>query len=81
MTATGLLRHEGSDWTAGLGFFLGEPLMTRTPGFSLPLLQSFLLIVLTNTDGAVSEPYNSVRVCGSQIISTDESQLTAMNRT
>jgi len=33
MTATGSLRHEGSDWTAGIGPFVGEPLMTRPPGF------------------------------------------------
>jgi len=33
MTATGSPRHEGSDWTAGLGPFVGEPLMTRPPGF------------------------------------------------
>jgi len=32
MTATGLLRHEGSDWTAGLGRFVGELLMTRPLG-------------------------------------------------
>jgi len=33
MTATGSPRHEGSDWTAGLGPFVGEPLMTRPSGF------------------------------------------------
>jgi len=33
MTVTGSLRHEGSDWTVGLGRFVGEPLMTRPPGF------------------------------------------------
>jgi hypothetical protein len=33
MTATGLPRHEGSDWTAGFGPLVGEPLMTRPPGF------------------------------------------------
>jgi hypothetical protein len=33
MTATGSLRHEGSDWTAGLGPFVCEPLMIRPPGF------------------------------------------------
>jgi len=32
MTATGLQMHKGSDWTAGLGAFVGEPLMTRPPG-------------------------------------------------
>jgi len=32
MTATGSSRHEGSDWTAGLGLFVGEPVMTRPPG-------------------------------------------------
>ena len=33
MTATASPRHEGSHWTAGLGPFVGEPLMTRPPGF------------------------------------------------
>jgi len=33
MTATGSPRHEGSDWTAGLGPIVGKPLMTRPPGF------------------------------------------------
>jgi len=33
MTATGSPRHEGSDWTAGLGPFVGKLLMTRPPGF------------------------------------------------
>jgi len=33
MTATGSPRHEGSDWTAELGPFVGEPLTTRPPGF------------------------------------------------
>jgi len=32
MTATGSPRHEGSHWTAGLGPFVGEPLMTRPHG-------------------------------------------------
>jgi len=41
MTAAGTPRPEGSDWTAGLGSCLGEPLMTRHPGYSLPPLQSF----------------------------------------
>ena len=39
---------------------------------SLPPLPSFLLILLTNTDGADSEPYNSVRVCNSETMPTDE---------
>jgi len=33
MTITGSPRHEGRDSTAGLGPFVGEPLMTRPPGF------------------------------------------------
>jgi hypothetical protein len=33
MTATGSPRHEGSDWMAGLGPFVGELLMTRPSGF------------------------------------------------
>ena len=36
MTATGSPRHERSDWTAGLGPFVGEPLMTRPPGYYPP---------------------------------------------
>jgi len=32
MTATGSPRHEGSDWTAGPGPFVGKPQMTRPPG-------------------------------------------------
>jgi hypothetical protein len=35
MTTTGPLRHEGSDWTPWFGPFVGEPLMTRSPGFYL----------------------------------------------
>ena len=44
---------------------------------ALPLLPSFLLIILANTDGLDSEPYNTVRVCNSDIIPTDEWQLRA----
>jgi len=32
MTTTGSPRHEGSDWTAGLAPFVGEPLMARPSG-------------------------------------------------
>jgi len=52
MTAAGSPRPEGSDWTAGLGSCVGEPLMTRPPGYSLPLLPSFH-DSLANIDGAV----------------------------
>jgi len=72
MTATGPPRHEGSDWMAGLGSFVGELLMTRPSGFSLPPLPSFLLILLPTMHGADSGPYNSVRVCSSEIIPTDK---------
>jgi len=41
----------------GLGSFVGKPVMTRPPGFSLPPLPSILLILLSNKDGADSEPY------------------------
>ena len=51
MTASGSLRPEGSDWTPGLGSSVGEPLMTRPPGSSFPLLPSFH-DSLTNIDGA-----------------------------
>jgi hypothetical protein len=53
MTAAGSPRPAGSDWTAGLGSRVGEPLMTRPPGYSLPPLPSFVLIPLANIDGAV----------------------------
>jgi len=33
MTATGSVRHKGSDWMTGLGPFVGELLMTMPPGF------------------------------------------------
>jgi len=41
MTAASSPRPEGSDWTAGLGSCVGEPLMTRPPGYSHPPLPSF----------------------------------------
>jgi len=44
MTAARSQRAEGSDWTAGLGSCVGEPLMTRPPGYSLPPIPSFVLI-------------------------------------
>ena len=46
MTATGSPRHEGSDWTAGLGPFVGEPLMPRPPGFTLHRLHPLLIVYL-----------------------------------
>jgi len=53
MTATGLPRPSGSDWTTVLGSRVGEPLMTRPPGYSLLQLPSFVLIPLAKIDGAV----------------------------
>jgi len=49
MTATGSLGPEGSDRTAGLGSFVGEPLMTRPPGLLLssPSLPCSGIIKLT----------------------------------
>jgi len=41
MTAAGLLRPEGNERMVGLGSSVGEPLMTRPPGYSLPPLASF----------------------------------------
>jgi len=35
MTATSLPRHEGSNWMAGFGPFLGKPLTTRPAGLTL----------------------------------------------
>jgi len=52
MTAISSPRPEGSDRTAGLGSCVGEPLMTRPPGYSLPPLPSFH-DSLVNIDGAV----------------------------
>jgi hypothetical protein len=43
MTATGSPRREGSDWTVGLGPCVGEPLMTRPPGFPLHRLHLLLI--------------------------------------
>jgi len=42
ITATDSPRPQGSGWAVGLGLFLGEPLMTRPSGCSLPWLQSIL---------------------------------------
>jgi len=52
MSATGSQRHKGSDWMAGLGYFVGEPFITRCTGFSLPPLPLFLLVLFANTDRA-----------------------------
>jgi len=41
MTGAGSPRYEASDWMAGLGFCVGEQLMTRPPGYSLQPLPSF----------------------------------------
>ena len=55
MTATGSPRPEGSDLTAELGSFVGEPLTTRPPG--LFLLSFFLLLttLFTNTEPNVKQ--------------------------
>jgi hypothetical protein len=42
MTGTVSPRPEGSDWTAGLGSFGGEPLTTRPPALFLPSFLSLL---------------------------------------
>jgi len=49
MTVTGKPRHEGSDWMAGLGPFVGETLTTRPPGF-YPLLAPSSIDSLANAD-------------------------------
>ena len=41
MSPAGSPRPDGSDWTAGLSSCVGEPLISRPPGYSLPPLQSF----------------------------------------
>jgi len=53
MTAAGSQRPKGSDWTAGLGSCVGQPLTTRSPGYCLPPHPSFILIPLGKIDGAV----------------------------
>jgi len=53
LTAGGSPQPNGSDWTAGLGSCVGELLMTRPPGYSLPPLPSFVLGSLANMDEAV----------------------------
>jgi len=52
MTATGSPWSKGSNWMAGIGSSVGEPLKTRCPGYSLPPLPSFHNS-LANIDGAV----------------------------
>jgi len=52
MTAVVSPRPAGSDQMVGLGACMGEPLMTRPLGYSLPPLPSFL-DSLANIDGAV----------------------------
>jgi len=71
MTATGSPSHwrdDCSPWS----FSIGQARSTASPRFSLSPLPSCLSILLTNTDGAESEQYNSVWVCSSEIIPTDE---------
>jgi hypothetical protein len=53
MTAAGSPRPDGSDSTAGLGSCVGELLMTRPPGYSLPPPPSFVLSPVANINGAV----------------------------
>jgi len=64
-TAAGSPRPEASDWTAWLGSCVGEPLMARPPGYSLPPLPSFH-DSLANTDRAVwrcSRQGNDISEC------------------
>ena len=70
MTATGSPRHEGSTWTTGLGPIVAN---RSDPGsWIFPSTASILSFIhLANTDGADSEPYESVRVCSWEIIPTD----------
>ena len=49
MTATGSPKHKESDWTAGLGPFVGEQLMSRPPGF-YPSSPPFSVDSLANGD-------------------------------
>lgn len=52
MTATGLPRYEGSDFTPGLGFSMYALLIRQSPFISLHHMQLFLES-LANTDTAV----------------------------
>jgi hypothetical protein len=56
MTATGSPSHEGRDWTAGLGSFVGEPLMTRPPGSPFSAPTPVKSQGLTLTEGAYTVP-------------------------
>jgi len=71
MTATGSPRHEGRTWTTGLGPIVAN---RSDPGsWIFPSTASILSFIhIANTDGADSEPYESVRVCSWEIIPTDE---------
>jgi len=56
MTATGSPSHEGRDWTAGLGSFVAEPLMTRPPGSPFSAPTPMKSQGLTLTEGAYTVP-------------------------
>jgi len=70
MTATGSPSNEGRDRTAGLGSFVGEPLRTRPPGFSLHRFHPLRITNWANTDGADMKPYEFVHIYSSEAIST-----------
>jgi len=62
MTAIGSPEHDGSDWTAGHGPFLGEPLMTRPPGF-YPSSPAFSVDPLTNADNRAEAAVRIRAIC------------------
>jgi hypothetical protein len=71
MTDTGSPQHEGSTWTMVLGPIVAN--RSDPASWIFASTASILcLIHMVNTDGADSEPYESVQVCSWEIIPTDE---------
>jgi len=66
MTATSSPRHEGSDWMAGLGPFVGELLMTRPPGF-YPSSPPSAVDSLANGDDRAETVVRILAICISEI--------------
>ena len=62
MTATGSPRHEGSDWTAGLGPFVGDLLITSPPGI-YPSSPPSSVDSLANADNRVESVVRIRAIC------------------
>jgi hypothetical protein len=80
MTATGSPSHRRDDCRPHW-FCIGRAGGTVSPGYSLSVLPSILLILVANPAGADSELYKSVWVCSSEIIRMDEWQFTPVMHT